>query len=48
MHIHIRALDALRKTAGKLPINVKVMIEGEEEVGSVNLVGVRAVEQANN
>src|SRR6202050_1556019 len=37
VHIHIKALAALRKTAGKLPINVKVMIEGEEEVGSVNL-----------
>jgi acetylornithine deacetylase/succinyl-diaminopimelate desuccinylase-like protein len=37
VHIHIKALEALRKTAGKLPINVKVMIEGEEEVGSVNL-----------
>ncbi len=37
IHIHIRALDALRKTAGKLPINIKVLIEGEEEVGSVSL-----------
>src|SRR5580698_4621796 len=37
VHIHIKALEALRQTAGKLPINVKVMIEGEEEVGSVNL-----------
>ena len=37
VHIHIKALEALQKTAGKLPINVKVMIEGEEEVGSVNL-----------
>src|SRR6202041_76553 len=37
VHIHIRALDALMKTAGKLPINLKVMIEGEEEVGSVSL-----------
>src|ERR1700684_1173971 len=37
VHIHIRALDAIRKVAGKLPINLKVMIEGEEEVGSVSL-----------
>ena len=37
MHIHIRALDALRQTAGKLPINIKVLIEGEEEVGSESL-----------
>src|SRR6202035_4137847 len=37
VHIHIRALDAIRKTSGKLPINLKVMVEGEEEVGSVSL-----------
>ncbi len=37
VHIHIKALEALRKTQGKLPVNVKVMIEGEEEVGSVSL-----------
>ena len=37
VHIHLKALEALQKTSGKLPINVKVMIEGEEEVGSVNL-----------
>src|SRR6201988_1207041 len=37
VHIHLRALDALRQTAGTLPINLKVIIEGEEEVGSENL-----------
>jgi acetylornithine deacetylase/succinyl-diaminopimelate desuccinylase-like protein len=37
VHIHLKALEALNKTQGKLPINVKVMIEGEEEVGSVSL-----------
>ncbi len=37
VHIHLKALEALVKTSGKLPINVKVMIEGEEEVGSVSL-----------
>lgn len=37
IHIHIKALEALQKVAGRLPINVKVMIEGEEEVGSVSL-----------
>jgi acetylornithine deacetylase/succinyl-diaminopimelate desuccinylase-like protein len=37
VHIHIKALEALRQTHGKLPVNVKVMIEGEEEVGSVSL-----------
>jgi acetylornithine deacetylase/succinyl-diaminopimelate desuccinylase-like protein len=37
VHIHIRALDALRQTTGRLPINIKVLIEGEEEVGSESL-----------
>jgi acetylornithine deacetylase/succinyl-diaminopimelate desuccinylase-like protein len=37
VHIHIKALEALRATSGKLPINVKVMVEGEEEIGSVSL-----------
>src|SRR5487761_496132 len=37
VHIHIKALEALHKSEGKLPLNVKVIIEGEEEVGSVSL-----------
>jgi acetylornithine deacetylase/succinyl-diaminopimelate desuccinylase-like protein len=37
VHIHIKALEALQKVNGKFPINVKVLIEGEEEVGSVSL-----------
>lgn len=37
VHIHLAALESLMKTAGKLPINIKVLIEGEEEVGSANL-----------
>jgi len=39
VHIHLKALEAIKQTAGKLPINVKVMIEGEEEVGSESLWG---------
>src|SRR6266566_4145584 len=37
VHIHLRALDALKQTMGALPINLKMIIEGEEEVGSENL-----------
>jgi acetylornithine deacetylase/succinyl-diaminopimelate desuccinylase-like protein len=37
VHIHLKALESLKQLQGKLPINVKVLIEGEEEVGSVSL-----------
>jgi acetylornithine deacetylase/succinyl-diaminopimelate desuccinylase-like protein len=37
VHIHLKALESILKVDGKLPINVKVLIEGEEEVGSVSL-----------
>jgi len=37
VHIHLKALEAIFKSEGELPLNVKVIIEGEEEVGSVNL-----------
>src|ERR1700733_6878190 len=37
VHIHLKALESIQKVNGKLPINVKVLIEGEEEVGSVSL-----------
>lgn len=34
---HFKGLEAHLKTAGELPVNVKLLIEGEEEVGSPNL-----------
>jgi acetylornithine deacetylase/succinyl-diaminopimelate desuccinylase-like protein len=37
VHIHLKALAALKNAEGKLPVNLKVIVEGEEEVGSVNL-----------
>jgi acetylornithine deacetylase/succinyl-diaminopimelate desuccinylase-like protein len=37
VHIHLKALECLHQLAGKFPVNIKVLIEGEEEVGSVSL-----------
>ncbi len=37
VHIHIKALESLQQLHGQFPINIKVLIEGEEEVGSVSL-----------
>jgi acetylornithine deacetylase/succinyl-diaminopimelate desuccinylase-like protein len=37
VHIHLKALSSLHELNGKFPINIKVLIEGEEEVGSVSL-----------
>ncbi|MCU9614677.1 dipeptidase [Caldibacillus lycopersici] len=35
--MHIKAIEALFQTNGSLPVNVKFIFEGEEEVGSPNL-----------
>jgi acetylornithine deacetylase/succinyl-diaminopimelate desuccinylase-like protein len=37
VHIHLKALESLQSVNGKFPINIKILIEGEEEVGSVSL-----------
>jgi acetylornithine deacetylase/succinyl-diaminopimelate desuccinylase-like protein len=37
LYLHIKALESHLVTSGKLPMNVIVVAEGEEEVGSVNL-----------
>jgi len=37
MLTHIKSVEAWMQTAGSLPVNVKFVIEGEEEVGSNNL-----------
>lgn len=35
--MHLAVFEAYMKTEGKLPVNVKVCLEGEEEIGSKNL-----------
>jgi acetylornithine deacetylase/succinyl-diaminopimelate desuccinylase-like protein len=35
--MHFKAIEAHLKQNGKLPVNMKIILEGEEEVGSVNL-----------
>jgi succinyl-diaminopimelate desuccinylase len=37
MFTHVKSAEAWLKTVGKLPINLKFLIEGEEEVGSEHL-----------
>jgi len=34
---HVKALESCLKTTGRLPVNVKCLFEGEEEIGSPNL-----------
>src|SRR5262249_48386607 len=35
--MHFKAIEAHLKQSGKLPVNIKIMLEGEEEVGSAHL-----------
>jgi acetylornithine deacetylase/succinyl-diaminopimelate desuccinylase-like protein len=35
--MHFKAVEAHMKQHGRLPVNMKVLLEGEEEVGSANL-----------
>jgi acetylornithine deacetylase/succinyl-diaminopimelate desuccinylase-like protein len=37
LHLHWKAIEALMRVEGRLPVNVKFLIEGEEEVGSAHL-----------
>lgn len=37
MYMHIKAVEALFAVHGKLPVNVKFLVEGEEEVGGESL-----------
>ena len=37
MYMHIKAIEALRAVNGTLPLNVKFLVEGEEEVGGESI-----------
>jgi len=37
MYMHIKAVEALRAVNGTLPVNLKFLIEGEEEVGGASI-----------
>lgn len=37
LFVHVKALESFLRTSGQLPVNVKCLFEGEEEIGSPNL-----------
>jgi acetylornithine deacetylase/succinyl-diaminopimelate desuccinylase-like protein len=37
IYAHVKGAEALSQVAGELPVNLKFLIEGEEEIGSPNL-----------
>ncbi|MBN1888558.1 MAG: dipeptidase [Thermoflexales bacterium] len=37
LFIHLKAIEAYLATSGRLPINLKLLLEGEEEIGGINL-----------
>lgn len=46
--MHLAVFEAYMNTEGKLPINVKVCIEGEEEIGSENLYEILQSKKNNS
>ncbi len=36
-YIHLKVAESLFATSGRLPVNIKIFFEGEEEIGSLNL-----------
>jgi acetylornithine deacetylase/succinyl-diaminopimelate desuccinylase-like protein len=42
MFVHVKAIASFLKTAGALPLNVICLFEGEEEIGSPNLISFLA------
>ena len=37
MYSHIKAVEALQAVYGKIPVNLKFLMEGEEEVGGISV-----------
>jgi acetylornithine deacetylase/succinyl-diaminopimelate desuccinylase-like protein len=37
VYIHVKAVEAFMRSVGRLPIRLKMIVEGEEEIGSKNL-----------
>ena len=47
MYMHVKALESLLKTRGALPLNVRVLLEGEEEVGGEGIAAYVASKPAD-
>ena len=37
MYMHLKSIEALMRSTGKLPLNVRLIVEGEEEVGGESI-----------
>jgi len=46
MYMHIKAVEALRAVYGTLPVNLKFLIEGEEEIGGASITRYVSENQA--
>ncbi|MCL4783287.1 MAG: dipeptidase [Bryobacterales bacterium] len=46
MYIHVKAIEALTRASGSLPVNVKFLVEGEEEIGGKSVAAYVAANGA--